>query len=71
MMATQFGKSRGLTFGRSDAQEFAKEKSKGYEDLGLLIALIVLLGWALFVGLRGVDWPALSHTLRALVAFIG
>ena len=70
-MASQAGKAGRFALGRGGAQEFAKEKSKGYEDLGLLLALIVLLGWALFVGLRGVDWPALSHTLRALVAFIG
>ncbi|HEV2246436.1 MAG TPA: hypothetical protein VGW37_07265 [Terriglobia bacterium] len=70
-MALQAGKSAGLALGRGGTQGFAKEKSKSYEDLGLLLALILLLGWALFVGLRAVDWPALSHTLRALVAFIG
>ncbi|HET9180119.1 MAG TPA: hypothetical protein VFQ24_17325 [Terriglobia bacterium] len=69
-MATQADKSGGVALG-GGAQNFAKEKPKSYEDWGLLLALVVLLGWALFVGLRGVDWPALSHTLRALVAYIG
>lgn len=69
-MATQVGKSRGLTFGRSEADGFAQEKAKGYEDMGLLLALILLLGWALFVGIRGVDWPAVSHAISALVAWI-
>lgn len=67
-MTTQASKAGGLVLG--GAQNFAKEKPKSYEDWGLLLALVVLLGWALFVGLRGVDWPALSHTLRALVAYI-
>jgi len=69
-MASQAGKSRALTFGRSGADGFAQEKPKGYEDIGLLLALVVLLGWALVVGLGGVDWPALGHALRALVAYI-
>ncbi|HEX5412009.1 MAG TPA: hypothetical protein VFZ27_09115 [Terriglobia bacterium] len=69
-MASQAGKSGGLTFGRGDAQEFAKAKQRGHEDIGLLLALVVLVIWALFVGLRGMDWPALSHTVSALVAYI-
>ncbi|TAM83612.1 MAG: hypothetical protein EPN47_05745 [Acidobacteria bacterium] len=69
-MATNSGKSRGLTFGRSGAEGLAQEKSKGYEDMGLLLALIVLLGWAVFVGVRAVDWPSVSHALSAVVAWI-
>jgi hypothetical protein len=69
-MALQSGKSSGLALGRGGTQEFAKERSKGYADMGLLLALIPPLGWALFVGLRAVDWPALGHALRAIVAWI-
>lgn len=69
-MASQVMKPGGLTLDRRDAKELAKEKPRSYEDWGLLLALVGLLVWALFVGLRGVDWPALGHTFRALVAYI-
>lgn len=48
----------------------APEKPKGHEELGLCLALVVLLGWALFVGLRGVDWSALGHSFSSLLAWI-
>ena len=49
----------------------AAEKPRKNEDLGLCVALVVLLGWALFVGLRGVDWSALGHSFSSLMAWIG
>jgi hypothetical protein len=68
-MATQVGKAGDMTFGRG-TENIAAEKPKSYQDLGLCLALVVLLVWALFVGFRGVNWPAVSHAFRALVALI-
>jgi hypothetical protein len=68
-MATQVGKAGGMTLGRG-AEGIAEEKLKSYQDVGLCLTLIVLLAWALFVGLEGVNWPAISHAFRALVAFV-
>ena len=68
-MAMQSEKSGSLAPGRGPAFA-APEKPKRGEELGLCLALIVLLGWALYVGLGGVDWSAVGHTVRALVAWI-
>ncbi len=68
-MATQVGKPGGMTLGRG-AESIADEKQKSYQDLGLCLALFVLLAWALFVGLRGVNWSAISHAFRAVMALI-
>ena len=69
-MATQVGKPGGMTFGRGRSDELAQEKPKSYQDLGLCLALFLLLAWALVVGFRGVNWPAVSHAFQAIVAMI-
>ena len=58
-MATQVGKPGGPMLTRGDVESLAPEKPKGHEELGLCLTLIALLAWALFVGLRAVDWPGL------------
>lgn len=70
-MAVQSGKAGSLALGRGGMEGPAAEKPKGHEELGLCLALIVLLGWALYVGLGGVDWSAVGHTFKALMAWIG
>jgi hypothetical protein len=67
-MATQVGRTGGMSLGRDRRSELAKEKQRGYEDKGLCLALFVLVGWALFVGLRGVNWTAVDHAAQAVVA---
>lgn len=66
-MATQFEKRGGLTLPRSGPESLAPDKPKAHEELGLCVALVVLLVWALYVGLGGVDWTAVSHTFRTLL----
>lgn len=56
--------------GRGDHVVPVPEKPRGHEEMGLCLALIVLLGWALFVGLRGVNWSALGHSFSSLMAWI-
>lgn len=69
-MAMQSQKVDPLAPGRGVQAGPVAEKPKGQEELGLCLALIVLLGWALFVGLRGVDWSALGHSFSSLMAWI-
>lgn len=69
-MAMQSDRAGSLALGRGGPEIAATEKPKRHEELGLCLALIVLLGWALYVGLGGVDWSAVGHTFRALVAWI-
>jgi hypothetical protein len=38
---------------------WARAKPKRHKDMYLLVALVVLLVWALFDGLRAVDWSAI------------
>jgi hypothetical protein len=70
-MATQSQKTGGPTLYRDSSGALAPEKPRKHEELGLCLALVVLLAWALFVGLRGVDWSALGHSVSSLVAWIG
>ncbi len=69
-MATQSEKMGGLGFSGGNQGVAAAEKPKKHEELGLCLALVVLLGWALFVGVRAVDWSALSHTFKAILALL-
>jgi hypothetical protein len=69
-MATQVGRQGGMTIFRDRSVELAREKQRGHEDVGLCVALFVLLGWALFVGLDGVNWPAVGHAFRAILGLI-
>ncbi len=69
-MAMQSEKAGGPMLPRGGAGALAAEKPKSHEELGLCLALVVLLGWALFVGVRAVDWSAVSHTFKSLLAFI-
>ncbi|HXH50758.1 MAG TPA: hypothetical protein VNM47_15555 [Terriglobia bacterium] len=67
-MATQVGKAGGMSLGRDRRSEAAREKQRANQDMGLCLALFVLVGWALFVGLRGVDWSTVNHAAQAVVA---
>ena len=69
-MATQMEKAGSLSLGRGGLEGLPKEKPKGHEELGLCVALVVLLALALFVGLRGVDWSSVGHTFSSLMAWI-
>lgn len=69
-MAMQSDKAGSMAVGRGSQGFAATEKPRRGEELGLCLALIVLLGWALYVGLGGVDWSAVGHTVRSLVAWI-
>lgn len=70
-MAMHSDKRGGAAFSRGGSEVMATEKPKGNEELGLCLALLVLLVWALYVGLHGVDWSALGHTFGALLAWFG
>lgn len=48
----------------------AADRPKGHEDMYLCAALVVLLAWALYVGLGSVNWTAVSHTVRGLLAVV-
>ena len=52
-MSTQVGKPGGPMLTRGDVESLAPEKPKGRQELGLCLAPIALLAWALFVGLHG------------------
>jgi hypothetical protein len=67
-MATQVGRTGGMTLGRDRSSDLAREKQRAYQDKGLCLALFVLVAWALFVGLRGVNWAAVDHAAQAVVA---
>ncbi len=69
-MAMQSEKTGGSMLSRDNGGAVAAEKPKTHEELGLCLALVVLLGWALVVGVRSVDWVAVSHTFRSILAFI-
>ena len=69
-MATQMQKSGGLPLTRGGLENVATEKPKSHQELGLCLILIGLLVWTLIVSLRGVDWPAISHTVKALLTAI-
>lgn len=66
MMAMQSGKANDLALPRSGSAASAAEKPRGHEELGLCLALVVLLAWALYVGLGAVNWAA----VKALLAVI-
>jgi hypothetical protein len=69
-MATQVGKPGGPMLTRGGLDDVAREKPKDNQELGLFLALIALLAWALFVIVRAVDWPAVSHALGSLLAMV-
>ncbi|MGA8185419.1 MAG: hypothetical protein WB819_17460 [Terriglobia bacterium] len=68
-MAMQSEKTGGLKLSGGSPGVAATEKPKGQEELGLCLALVVLLAWALFVAVRAVDWSAVSHTFGVLLAW--
>jgi hypothetical protein len=70
MMAMQSEKTGGLALSGGSPGVAAAEKPKKHEELGLCLAFVVLLAWALFVGVRAVNWAAVSHTFKAILAFL-
>lgn len=70
-MATQSEKLGGPMPVRGGPDGQAREKQKDYQELCLFLALIALAVWALFTGLRMLDWPAISHTFKVLLAIVG
>ena len=69
-MAMQSERTDRLAFPGGGPGGPATEKPKGHEELGLCLALVLLLAWALFVGISAVDWSAVSHTFRAWLTLI-
>ena len=70
-MVKQSEKMDGMRLSGGSPGVAATEKPKGHEELGLCLALVVLLGWALFVVVRAVNWSAVSHTFGVLLAWFG
>lgn len=70
-MAMQSKKAGSLTFSRGGTEITAAEKPNGHQDMYLCVALVVLLAWALYVGLGGVNWSALGHTFGTVMAWFG
>ena len=68
-MAGQFEKSGSLTMERG-LEVPAAEKPKAYEELGLCLALIAMVGWALYAGLHTLDWQAIGHAFKAVLSAI-
>lgn len=68
-MGTQLGKSGSLTLNRGP-QAQAAEKPKSYEELGLCLALVLMVGWALYAGLHNLDWAAVGHVIKVILATI-
>jgi hypothetical protein len=69
-MAIQLEKSGDRTFIRTVPEDLATGKPKDYQELGLCLALVVLVGWALYAGLHNLDWPAIGHTFKVFLAAI-
>lgn len=67
-MAVEVGKSGGLMMSRGAAHVRATEPPKSYEELGLCVALVALLVWALIVGLGSVNWSVVGHVFNVIVA---
>lgn len=64
-------KAGGPAIGRGGPGALAAEKPNGHEDMYLCVALVVLLAWALYVGLGGINWSALGHTFGTVLAWFG
>ena len=69
-MAFESVKTGGLALHRNGRKHPTKEKEKSGQELGLVLAFVVLLAWALYVAFGGLSWMAISHTIKALVAAI-
>lgn len=65
-MAAKFDKAGSMASGRGGAEVAAAEKPRAHEELGLCLALVVLLAWALYVGLGGVNWSAVKAFLSVI-----
>lgn len=65
-MATLSQKPGGLTEARGGTALQAADKPTGHEEMGLFVAFVILLAWALYVGLGAVNWSA----VKALLAVI-
>lgn len=69
-MASESVKTGGLALHRGGREHSAKNKPKGSQELGLVLAFVVLLAWALYVAIGGVSWLAIGHTIKALLTAI-
>ena len=67
-MAVEVEKSGRLMMTHGEAHVRATEPPKSYEELGLCVALLALLVWALFVGLSSVNWSAIGHVFNVIAA---
>lgn len=70
-MAMQSEKRGGFALSRGGSEVAATEKPKEHQEMGLFVAFVILLGWAVYVGLHGVNWSAIGHTFSSLLAWIG
>ena len=50
-MALESGKTGGLALTRNGREHRAKERQKNVQEKGLVLALVVLLLWALYVAI--------------------
>jgi hypothetical protein len=69
-MLSESAKTGDLALSHSSQGHVAKQKPKGVPELGLVLAFVVLLAWALYVFFDGVSWLAITHTIKALLAAI-
>ena len=68
-MAIRLERRDGLTYirGAPEDPEMPKRRSR---NLGLWLALIVLVTGALFVPSNALSWTAVSHAFRAILAAV-
>jgi hypothetical protein len=69
-MASESLKSGGLALHGSGRRHAEKPKQNTGQEKLLFAAFVVLLLWALYVAFDGVSWPAITHTIKALLAAI-
>jgi hypothetical protein len=69
-MAMQLEKSGGVAIVRGGREGSAAEKPKYHDELGLCLALILLLAWALFLGLHTLDWAAVTHAVKVFLGVL-
>ncbi len=69
-MGTPLEKSGHLMFDRGGPDGPATQKPKNYEELGLCLALIALVAWALYASLNTLDWQAVGHAFKAFLSVV-
>ena len=69
-MAFESVKTGGLALDRNGRERSTKHKPKGGDELLLVLALVVLLLWALYVAIDGTSWVAIGHTIEGLLTAI-